>query len=220
MFSAKSREAVWLNAARGVNLFDKISKILKKKQNFVLGIYGAPNAGKTTLANRIAKDFLGIEVGTVSPIPHETRRATIARQVNIKVNGKGVSVDLVDMPGIASKVDYRDFMKYGLSEEEAVERAKEATRGVVEAIQWLDNIDVALTVFDSTKVPFDQVNLVILGCLKSKKIPTIIVANKIDLPEARPELIKESFPDYKVVCVSALHGYNMEELYKTITEYC
>ncbi len=201
-------------------MLDKISKMFKKKQSLILGIYGPPNAGKTTLANRISLDFSGVEVGTVSPIPHETRKATIVRQVNIRFNGKGVNVDLVDMPGIASKVDYRDFMRHGLSEEEAVERAKEATRGVIEAIQWLDNIDLALTVFDATKVPFDQVNLVILGNLKAKRIPTILVANKIDLPEARPELIKESFPGYKVVCVSALKGDNMEELYKVIAESC
>ncbi|MEM1510985.1 MAG: Era-like GTP-binding protein [Candidatus Jordarchaeales archaeon] len=201
-------------------MLDKISRMLKKRQSLVLGVYGAPNAGKTTLANRISLDFLGVEIGTVSPIPHETRKATIARQVNIRFNGKGVNVDLVDMPGIASKVDYRDFMKYGLNEEEAVERAKEATRGVIEAIQWLDNIDLALTVFDATKVPFDQVNLIILGNLKAKRIPTILVANKIDLPEARPELIRESFPGYKVVCVSALRGDNMEELYKAIAESC
>ncbi len=201
-------------------MLDRISRMFKKKQSLVLGVYGAPNAGKTTLANRISLDFTGREIGLVSPIPHETRKVTIAEHVNVRFNGKNIDVNLVDMPGIASKVDYREFMKYGLSEEEAIERAKEATRGVIEAIQWIDNIDLALTVFDSTKVPFDQVNLVILGNLKARRIPTVLVANKIDLPDAKPELIKESFPGYKVVCVSALRGDNMDELYKVIAEAC
>lgn len=201
-------------------MLDKISRIFKKKQSLVLGVYGAPNAGKTTLANRISLDFAGKEIGVVSPIPHETRRVTIAEHINVRFNGKSIDVGLVDMPGVASKVDYREFVRYGLSEEEAIERAKEATRGVIEAIQWLDSIDLALTVFDSTKAPYDQVNLVILGNLEAKKIPTVLVANKIDLPEARPELVKEAFPNHRVVCVSALRGDNIEELYRAIAEEC
>ncbi|HDM05685.1 MAG TPA: GTP-binding protein, partial [Candidatus Aenigmarchaeota archaeon] len=44
---------------------------LRKEIN--LGIYGCTNVGKTTLANRIAMDWIGEEVGKVSRIPHETR---------------------------------------------------------------------------------------------------------------------------------------------------
>ena len=40
-----------------------------------IGIYGPPNAGKTTLANRIARDWTGDAVGPESHVPHETRRA-------------------------------------------------------------------------------------------------------------------------------------------------
>ncbi len=34
-----------------------------------IGIYGPPNAGKTTLANRIARDWTGDAIGTESHIP-------------------------------------------------------------------------------------------------------------------------------------------------------
>ena len=44
------------------------------KKHARIGIYGPPNAGKTTLANRIARDFTGETVGSASPVPHETRR--------------------------------------------------------------------------------------------------------------------------------------------------
>jgi len=35
-----------------------------------IGIYGPPNAGKTTLANRIAEDWSGTVSGTASEVPH------------------------------------------------------------------------------------------------------------------------------------------------------
>jgi tRNA U34 5-carboxymethylaminomethyl modifying GTPase MnmE/TrmE len=133
-------------------------------------------------------------------------------------NGKRLKMNVVDMPGISSKVDYKAFVKHGLSKAESIERAKEATRGVVEAMQWLDNVDLALTIFDTTKVPFDQVNLVILGNLSAKNIPNIIVANKIDLPNSRPKLVFDAFPDHKSVAISALTGENIEELYRVIAE--
>ncbi len=196
----------------------KISRIFRRNGEFTLGVYGSPNAGKTTLANRICMDWMGKEAGKISPIPHETRTANIVEHLEMNYNGKRLKMNIVDMPGISSKIDYRAFLKHGLSNEEAVERAKEATRGVIEAIQWLDNVDLALTVIDTTRVPFDQVNLVILGNLRAKNIPNIIVANKIDLPRSRPKLVYDSFPDHKSVAISALTGENIEELYRLIAE--
>ena len=37
--------------------------IFKNKKDVKLGFYGPPNAGKTSLANRICKDFTGEEIG-------------------------------------------------------------------------------------------------------------------------------------------------------------
>ena len=61
-----------------------------------IGIYGPPNAGKTTLANRIARDWTGDAVGPESHIPHETRRARRKENVEIERDGKSVSIDIVD----------------------------------------------------------------------------------------------------------------------------
>ncbi|HJJ99391.1 MAG TPA: 50S ribosome-binding GTPase, partial [Methanocorpusculum sp.] len=41
------------------------SKLFGKKRSRV-GIYGPPNAGKTTLANRIVRDVAGEAIGPVS----------------------------------------------------------------------------------------------------------------------------------------------------------
>ena len=78
------------------------------------------------------------------------------------------------------KVDYREFIEYGLKPAEAQQRAKEATKGVIEAIKWLEKVDAALVVMDSCEDPYTQVNLTILGNLEARNIPMIIVANKID----------------------------------------
>ncbi len=41
-----------------------INNIFKGKKDIKLGFYGPPNSGKTSLANRICKDFTGEEIGS------------------------------------------------------------------------------------------------------------------------------------------------------------
>jgi len=106
--------------------------LFRHKRKVKLGIYGPPNAGKTTLANRICKDWLGQEMGSVSNIPHETREIQIKEEITIKSKGKELTFALVDTPGIATKIDYEEFLKSGMKEKEAKKRAKEATKGVIE----------------------------------------------------------------------------------------
>lgn len=185
-----------------------------------LGIYGATNVGKTTLANKISLDWTGEPVGKVSEIPHETRFVQKKEKIEIKLSKKKIVLNLLDMPGIATKVDYKTFLKYGLSRRKAKQRAKEATEGVIEAIKWLDNVDAVLAVMDSTQNPLNQVNVTLLGNLEARKIPVIIVANKIDKKGAKPKAIKEAFPQYPFVAVSALKGTNMNDLYQAIAKYC
>jgi len=194
------------------------SKLFKTKKTVKLGIYGPPNAGKTTLANRIAKDFTGEEVGKVSPIPHETRKVQTKERIEIERNGKKLVINLIDTPGIATKIDFEDFLKAGLKRKEAKKRAKEATEGVIEAIKWLDKMDVVLAVMDATKNPYTQVNVTILGNLEARDIPTLIVANKIDVKRANIKKIKAAFPQYEIVPISARTGKNMDKLYDAIFE--
>ncbi|WP_088335258.1 Era-like GTP-binding protein [Methanopyrus sp. KOL6] len=180
-----------------------------------IGIYGAPNVGKTTLANRIAQDWEAEEFGQVSEVPHETRKS-VRREVVIEVGSTTVKFNIVDTPGIATKVDYRKFLEYGFDVQEAKQRAKEATRGVVEAIKLLKDIDGALVVVDSTKDPLSQVNVTLIGNLEANGVPFLVVANKIDLKEADPEAVRKAFSEYSVVAVSAKTGENMTELYEAM----
>jgi len=194
-------------------------RIFGRKKLIRLGLYGPPNAGKTTLANKISMDWTGEPVGKVSEIPHETREVQKKERVVVHSGNKKIIMNLLDMPGIATKIDYEDFMTYGMSAEEAQQRAKEATKGVIEAIKWLDNVDTALVIMDSTEDPYTQVNITIIGNLEARNIPVILVANKIDLKKSKPQQIREAFPQHPVVEISALTGKNINNLYDTIAKH-
>lgn len=198
--------------------FSWLKKIFKKKKAKI-GIYGPPNAGKTTLANRIVRDWTGDAMGSVSHIPHETRRARRREDVTIESNGSSVTLDIIDTPGIATKIDFHDFMAFGLSEEESKRRAKEATEGVMESVKWLEDLDGVILVMDATEDPYTQVNVVIIGNFEARKLPILIAANKIDLPNSSPARIHSAFPQHPLVPISALDGKNIDILYKEIAEH-
>jgi GTPase len=204
------------------SLLHKISfgTLFAKKKSVKLGLYGPPNGGKSTLANRITNDWLGEDMSSVSNIEHETREIVIREQIIIKgKKGKEISFNLVDTPGISTRIDYEDFMKKGMKRTEAKKRAKEATKGVIESIRWLDDMDSVVVVLDSTKDPYSQVNITIIGNLQARKIPVLIVANKIDLKRSNMELIKAAFPQYEVFGISAKYGTNIEEFYEKLIEF-
>ncbi len=201
--------------------FSKLLRIFLRKKSARIGIYGPPNAGKTTLANRIVRDWTGDAVGPVSEIPHETRRARRKENIIITgLNGNSVTIDIVDTPGVTTKIDYHEFIEYGLEKEEAITRAREATEGVAEAMHWLrEDIDGVIYMLDSTLDPFMQVNIMMVGIIESRSLPVIIVANKIDLPDAAPSRIRSAFPQHPVIPISGLEGDNVDQLYEKMTEY-
>jgi len=202
---------VFKNFFRGI-----FSRLFKSGKDIKLGFYGPPNSGKTSLANRICKDWTGEEIGSVSKIPHETRSIQFKEKVEIAYKGKKMIFKMVDTPGIATKIDYEDFLKYKINKKAARERAKEATQGIIESIKWLDDMDVVVIVLDATKNPYNQVNITIIGNLVARKIPILIIANKIDLKKADVKKIESAFPEYDVVGISARKGKNLEEFYESI----
>ncbi len=198
------------------NLLARLFSFFKKQQDISIGVYGPPNVGKTTLANRISSDLTGEELGSVSEIPHETREIQKKERMELQANANTLSFNLLDMPGISTKVDYRDFTEHGMEADAAKGRAKEATKGIVEAIKFLEEVDACLVVFDATEDPYTQVNITVLGNLEAKQIPIVIVANKIDGDNADPATIEEAFPQHPMVEISAKEGTNMEQLYDTV----
>ena len=136
--------------------------------------------------------------------------------VNIKHKNKELTINLVDTPGIATKIDYEDFLKFKMNQKDAKERAKEATKGVIDSIKWLDNVDAVLVVLDATENPYSQVNITIVGNLAARDIPVLIVANKIDLKKADANKIQAAFPQYPLVGISALKGQNIDQFYEEL----
>lgn len=200
---------------RFFNIFFK--NFFRGKGEVKLGLYGPPNGGKTTLANKICQDWLGEEMGAVSNVAHETREIQIKEQISMKnKRGKELKFNLVDTPGIATKIDYEEFLKHGLKEKEAKQRAKEATKGVIDSIKWLDDMDSVIVVLDATKDPYSQVNVTIIGNLAARKIPVLIAANKVDLKKSDIKSVEAAFPQYKVVGISAKYGNNVDNFYEQL----
>jgi hypothetical protein len=201
------------------SFFSRLFKnIFGKKQRVRLGLYGPPNSGKTTLANRICHDCQEQDMGMASEIPHETRTINTKQNIVVKNKGKELNITLADTPGIATRIDFEDFIKAGLKEGEAKERAKEATKGVIQAIKSLDEMDAVMIILDSSKDPYSQVNITILGNLEARNIPIILVANKIDLKTANIKRVEAAFPNHKVVGISAKSGERMDKLYERMIE--
>lgn len=201
------------------NIFDGLlTGLFSKNKKIKIGLYGPPNSGKTTLANRICSDLLADDekLGEVSSVAHETRKVGMKEELTLNIKGKTLKFDLVDTPGITTRIDYEKFMKSGMSERESKQRAKEATKGVIESIKWLDNMDLVVIVLDSTKNPFSQVNLTIIGNLEARKIKTLVVANKVDLKSSKIKKIQESFPKYNIIGISAKFSKNMDEFYDSL----
>src|SRR3990167_74135 len=151
------------------DFFKKFVNIFKNKKEIKLGFYGPPNAGKTSLANRICKDFTGEEMGSVSKIPHETRQIQFKEKVEIIYKGKKMTFKMIDTPGIATKIDYEEFLKYKVKKADAKKRAKEATQGVIESIKWLDDMDVVVVVLDAAENPYNQVNITRIRSRRNKR---------------------------------------------------
>lgn len=190
--------------------------IFRKRKEIKLGFYGPPNAGKTSLANRITQDWLGEDLGSVSNVPHETRNVQFKEKVVIEKSGRKIDFKLIDTPGIATKIDFEEFLKFGVKKKEAKSRAKEATQGIIESIKWLDDVDAVVVVLDSTTNPYSQVNITIIGNLAARDIPVLIVANKIDLKKSNVKKVSGAFPEYPVVGISVKTGKGIEDFYESL----
>ncbi len=190
--------------------------LFRRRDDIKLGFYGPPNSGKTTIANIICKDWTGEELGAVSKIPHETRNVQFKEKVDIDYKGKKLSFKIVDTPGIATKIDYEDFLKHGLNRGEAKKRAKEATQGIIDSIKWLDDMDAVVVVLDASENPYSQVNITIIGNLVARKIPLLVVGNKIDLKKSDIKKLEAAFPEYEVVGISAKDSLNIDEFYESL----
>jgi 50S ribosomal subunit-associated GTPase HflX len=73
-----------------------------------------------------------------------------------------------------------------------------------------------IIVLDSTENPYTQVNITIIGNLVARKIPVLVIANKVDKKRSNIKKLEAAFPEYEVVGISAKYGKNMEEFYESL----
>ncbi|MHB1115974.1 tRNA uridine-5-carboxymethylaminomethyl(34) synthesis GTPase MnmE [Sideroxydans sp.] len=124
--------------------------ILREGAQVVL--IGAPNAGKSSLLNRLS----GEEVALVSDIPGTTRD-TIRQALQIE----GVPIHLIDTAGIRETEDVLEQM------------------GIVRARQSIDKADLLILLIDESDAAAAQA--LVKAEIRGGATPTIFVHNKIDL---------------------------------------
>jgi GTP-binding protein Era len=168
---------------------------MRVKSGYV-SFLGRPNAGKSTLLNRI----VGHKLAIVSDKPQTTR----TRIVGVKNYPEG-QVVFVDTPGVHKPMHRMNVRMVDL------------------ALEAMREVDVLALVVDvSVKPgPGDQF---MLDLIKDVKTPVFLVLNKVDLI-AKPKLLplidhyRKSHPFAEIVPLSATDGTNVDVLEKLFLQY-
>lgn len=158
------------------------------KAGFV-NIVGSPNVGKSTLMNNLVGERLSIITAKAQTTRH--------RIMGI-VNDEDFQIVYSDTPGVLDP-------KYPLHE------------GMMKFVSSaLADADVILLVVDVRDKGIGHAATI--EKIKDMSVPVVVLVNKIDLV-SQDEVIesieawKKSFPDAKVAPISALHKFNLKELF-------
>jgi GTPase len=157
---------------------------------------GRPNAGKSTLLNRI----VGHKLAIVSDKPQTTR----TRILGVKNYAEGQTV-FVDTPGVHKPTHRMNV------------------RMVDIALESMREVDVLCLVVD-VAVKAGPGDRYLLNLLKDVKTPTILALNKVDLI-AKPKMLpiidqyRREHSFVEIVPVSATDGTNVDVLEKLFLEY-
>jgi GTP-binding protein Era len=154
-----------------------------------VSLIGRPNAGKSTLLNRL----VGTKVAIVSDKPQTTRNRIVAVK-----NRPDAQIVFVDTPGIHKPVHQMN------------------TRMVDAAIAAIRDVDVPVLVADASE-PMGKGDRFVLDLLQNVTVPVVLALNKIDLvskPNLLPLIeryrVAREFVD--IVPISALTGDGTDRL--------
>ena len=165
-----------------------------------VSLIGRPNAGKSTLLNRI----VGSKVAIVSDKPQTTRNRIVAVK-HFDDGGDGSQIVFVDTPGI-----HRPLHRLNV-------------RMVDAAVETLREVDVIALVFDASTRP-GRGDEYVSNLLKHVTQPVVLVLNKIDLV-AKSTLLPlmaraVAWHDFvAIVPVSATTGDGVDRLERVLLEH-
>ena len=148
-----------------------------------IGFFGLRNAGKSSLVNAITNQELSLVSNVLGTTTDPVRKAMELLPIG--------PVVIIDTPG--------------LDDEGALGEAR-----VKKARQVLNTVDIAILVTDATK-ELTTLENDLVGLFKTKKIPYIIVHNKLDICEDLKATESEN-----EIWVSAVDGTNIERLKEKI----
>ncbi len=193
------------------DLLDEVVRIIKEsgideKEDEIeainVAVIGRPNAGKSSLTNRLINDDRSI----VSPVAGTTRDA-----IDTLIEHDGTMYRVVDTAGLRRKSQMDGSVEY---------------YGFVRAMRAIDRADVALLVIDSTLGVTNEDQRV-ANYASDRGCALAIVLNKWDLiesPEAKAQIREQveeelGYVGYApVVAVSALSGKKVVRIWDVIDE--
>ena len=73
-----------------------------------------------------------------------------------------------------------------------------------------------LLVIDAAADPYTQVNQVLLTHVQGRNLPMLVIANKVDLPDADVGRLQKMFQRHPVIGISCKTGENLHGLYDTM----
>ncbi len=200
-----------VSAEHGTGVGDVLDKALELLGEYIpeednsvkIAVVGKPNAGKSSLVNRL----LGFERSIVTDIAGTTRDA-----IDTRFTYDGKEYTIIDTAGIRKKARVEDDVEYY-----SVMRAFDAVR----------RADVCVLVVDSVQGVTEQ-DTKIIGYVHEQGKPSVIVMNKWDLVEKNTGTMNEfekklaedlKFMDYfKSVYVSAKTGQRTEKIMAAVDE--
>jgi GTPase len=180
-----------------VSHIEAIGEEMEEDESVKLAIVGKPNAGKSSLLNKL----VGMERAIVSPIPGTTRDA-----VDTKLTFEGIPITLIDTAGIRR----RGKVSPGVEK-----------YSVIRSMKAIERADVAILVIDATTSITAQ-DTHIAGYIKDAWKSAVVVVNKWDLIDKDAFTINDytehiryelNFMDYvPMLFISALTGKRVNQV--------